>query len=131
MNFNKKLIKFSAISVYLGLLLFFFSVLLTDVKFSTKIFIEILDFSNFVNVNNIMPLITVGGTIFAYFSIVILSFGDFSRYVKNENELKKGNLSLLLNLIIFSFLAVFIVTGVEGFLNKNIYKSNGYYWKIR
>ncbi len=119
MNFNKKLIKFSAISVYLGLLLFFFSVLLTDVKFSTKIFIEILDFSNFVNVNNIMPLITVGGTIFAYFSIVILSFGDFSRYVKNENELKKGNLSLLLNLIIFSFLAVFIVTGVEGFLNKN------------
>ena len=26
---------------------------------------------------------------FAYFSIVIVNFGDFSRYVKNENELKK------------------------------------------
>ena len=56
---------------------------------------------------------------FAYFSIVILSFGDFSRYVKNETELKKGNLSLLLNLIIFSFLAVFIVAGAEGILSKN------------
>ncbi len=119
MNFNKQLIKFSAITVYLGMLLFFFTVLLSDVKFTTKTFIDILDFSNFFDLNNLAPLITVSGTIFAYFSIVILSFGDFSRYVKNENELKKGNFSLFLNLIIFSFLAVFIVTGVEGFLNQN------------
>ena len=119
MNFNKKLIKFSAITVYLGMFLFFFSVLLSDVKFTTKMFINILDFSNFVEIEHIAPTITVAGTMFAYFSIVILSFGDFSRYVKNESELKKGNLSLLLNLIIFSFLAVFIVTGVDGFLNLN------------
>ena len=119
MNFNKKLIKFSAITVYLGMFLFFFSVLLSDVKFTTKMFINILDFSNFVEMEHIAPTITVAGTMFAYFSIVILSFGDFSRYVKNESELKKGNLSLLLNLIIFSFLAVFIVTGVDGFLNLN------------
>ena len=119
MNFNKKIIKFSALAVYLGMLLFFFSVLLTDVKFTTKIFKNILDLSNFIDVNNFIPIITVGGTVFAYFSIIILSFGDFSRYVKNENELKKGNISLLLNLIIFSFLAVFIVTGVEGLFNRN------------
>ena len=119
MNFNKKIIKFSALAVYLGMLLFFFSVLLTDVKFTTKIFKNILDLSNFIDVNNFIPIITVGGTVFAYFSIIILSFGDFSRYVKNENELKKGNISLLLNLIIFSLLAVFIVTGVEGLFNRN------------
>ena len=119
MNFNKRLIKFSAVTVYLGMLLFFFAVLLSDVKFSIKVFVNILDFSNFVELSNLMPVITVAGTMFAYFSIVILSFGDFSRYVKNETELKKGNLSLLLNLIIFSFLAVFIVTGVEGILSKN------------
>ena len=119
MNFNKKIIKFSALAVYLGMLLFFFSVLLTDVKFTTKIFKNILDLSNFIDVNNFIPIITVGGTVFAYFSIIILSFGDFSRYVKNENELKKGNISLFLNLIIFSFLAVFIVTGVEGLFNRN------------
>ncbi len=119
MNFNKRLIKFSAVTVYLGMLLFFFAVLLSDVKFSIKVFVNIVDFSNFVESSNLMPVITVAGTMFAYFSIVILSFGDFSRYVKNETELKKGNLSLLLNLIIFSFLAVFIVAGVEGILSKN------------
>tara|TARA_B100000683_G_scaffold19692_1_gene19053 strand:+ start:248 stop:1705 length:1458 start_codon:yes stop_codon:yes gene_type:complete len=119
MNFNKKLIKISAITVYFGMLLFFFSVLLNDVKFTTKVFLNILDFSNFFDANNLIPIITVGGTMFAYFSIVILSFGDFSRYVKNEKELKKGNFSLLLNLLIFSFLAVFIVAGVEGLLNRN------------
>ena len=119
MNFNKRLIKFSAVTVYLGMLLFFFAVLLSDVKFSIKVFVNIVDFSNFVELSNLMPVITVAGTMFAYFSIVILSFGDFSRYVKNETELKKGNLSLLLNLIIFSFLAVFIVAGAEGILSKN------------
>ena len=119
MNFNKRLIKFSAVTVYLGMLLFFFAVLLSDVKFSIKVFANIVDFSNFVELSNLMPVITVAGTMFAYFSIVILSFGDFSRYVKNETELKRGNLSLLLNLIIFSFLAVFIVAGVEGILSKN------------
>ena len=54
-----------------------------------------------------------------YFSIIILSYGDFARYVKNENELRKGNLSLLLNLIIFSFIALFIVTGVDAFLKQD------------
>ena len=46
----------------------------------------------------------MAGTIFAYFSVVIVNYGDFSRYVKNENELKKGNLSLILNLLYFLFL---------------------------
>ena len=47
MNFNKRLIKFSAVTVYLGMLLFFFAVLLSDVKFSIKVFVNILDFSKF------------------------------------------------------------------------------------
>ena len=62
---------------------------MSDVKFSIKVFVNIVDFSNFVELSNLMPVITVAGTMFAYFSIVILSFGDFSRYVKNETELKK------------------------------------------
>jgi NCS1 family nucleobase:cation symporter-1 len=57
---------------------------------------------------------------FAYFSIVIVNFGDFSRYVKNEQELKKGNLSLILNLIIFSFTSVLLVIGADIILNKNL-----------
>ncbi len=119
MNFNKKLIKFSALSVYLGMMIFFFVVLLSDVKFTSNAFLNTLDFENFIDSNNFAPLITVTGTIFAYFSIVILSFGDFSRYVQNEQELKKGNFSLILNLLIFSFFALFIVIGADAFLKQN------------
>ena len=119
MNFNRKIIIFSSVSVYLGMMLFFFSILLTDVKFTYNAFLNTLILDNLFNKDNFGPLITVAGTIFAYFSIIILNFGDFSRYVKNENELKKGNLSLILNLLIFSFFALFIVTGVDSFLKLN------------
>ena len=80
--------------------------------------------NNFLVVDNLAPLLTVAGTIFTYFSILIISFGDFSRYVKNEKELKKGNLSLILNLIIFSVLSVFIVTGSDVFLNQKFSDMN-------
>jgi len=119
MNFNKKLIQFSAIAVYTSMLLFFLSVLLSDVIFTSNALINAINYKNFTDLNNLAPLITVAGTIFAYFSIVILSFGDFSRYVKNDQELRKGNLSIVLNLIIFSFFALFIVTGVDIFLKEN------------
>ena len=119
MIFNKKLIQFSAIAVYFGIILFFFSVLLSDVKFTSHTFIDSLKYQNFIDLENLGPIITVTGTTFAYFSIVILSYGDFSRYVKNEKELRKGNLSLILNLIIFSFLSLFIVVGVDGFLKQD------------
>ena len=95
MNFNKKLIKFSAVTVYLGMIMFFFIVLLNDVKLTSKAFYEILKLQNFTDINNLVPLITVAATVFTFFSVVILTFGDFSRYVKNENELNKGNLSLI------------------------------------
>tara|TARA_B100001057_G_scaffold475702_1_gene542787 strand:- start:266 stop:1018 length:753 start_codon:yes stop_codon:yes gene_type:complete len=61
---------------------------------------------------------TVAGTIFAYFSIIIISLGDFTRYVKDNRNLKNGNLTLLLNLILFSIFAVFIVSGSDLFLNQ-------------
>ena len=119
MNFNRKLINISALTVYFGMILFFFSVLLSDVKFTSSAFLNVLDLSNFIDINNLGPIITVAGTTFAYFVIIILSFGDFSRYVKNESELKKGNFSLILNLIIFTAFALFIVSGVDAFLKQN------------
>ena len=125
MNFNKSLINISAITVYIGMFFFFLLILLTDVKIMSEAFVNILDYSNFIKLDNLIPLITVAGTIFAYFSIVIMSFGDFSRYVKSEKELKKGNFSLIVNLIIFSFFALFIVTGSDVFIksgNENFEK---------
>ena len=116
-NFNKRLINYSAITVYLGMIIFFFGVLLSDVKLTSQAFIELLDYKNLLYSENIFALLSVAGAIFTYFSIIIVSFGDFSRYVKNESELKKGNLSLIANLIIFSFFSVFIVIGSDVFLN--------------
>jgi NCS1 family nucleobase:cation symporter-1 len=117
-QYNKKLINYSAIAVYVGMICFFFVVFLSDVKITAQAFSNIINLDNFLDINNLAPLLTVAGAIFAYFSILIISFGDFSRYVKNDKDLKKGNLSLILNLIIFSFFSVFIVTGSDIFLNQ-------------
>ena len=119
-QFNRSIIRFSAVTVYLGMFIFFLVVFLYDVKVTSKAFADIFSINNLFDKNNITPLITVAGTIFAYFSIVIVNFGDFSRYVKNEKELKNGNLSLIINLLIFSFFAVFVVIGADIFLNKNL-----------
>ena len=117
-QFNKKLINISAITVYFGMIIFFLVVFLSDVKVTSNAFVDILNLENFLDINNLAPLLTVAGTVFAYFSIIIISYGDFSRYVKDEKNLKTGNLSLLLNLVIFSFFAVFIVAGSDAFLNQ-------------
>jgi len=117
-QYNKKLINYSAITVYVGMIFFFFVVFLSDVKITALAFSNIISLDNFLNINNLAPLFTVAGAIFAYFSILIISFGDFSRYVKNDKDLRKGNFSLIINLIIFSFFSVFIVTGSDIFLNQ-------------
>ena len=117
-QFNKKIINISAIVVYLGMIFFFFVVFLSDVKITSQAFINILNFENFLDINNLVPLLTVASTIFTYFSIIILTYGDYSRHVKDEQNLRKGNLSLILNLIIFAFFAVFIVIGSDVFLNQ-------------
>jgi NCS1 family nucleobase:cation symporter-1 len=123
-NFNKRLINYSAITVYAGMTMFFFAVLLSDVKLTSRAFADLLDYKNIMDRENIFALLSVAGAIFAYFSIIIVTFGDFSRYVKNETELKKGNFSLIVNLIIFSFFSVFIVIGSDVFLNLRFLDLN-------
>ena len=126
-NHNKKLIYFSALTVYVGMIFFLFLILLKDVKLTSQAFMNIINFQNFLSLENFIPLITVAGTIFAYFSIIIVSFGDYSRYVKDEKELNVGNLSLILNLIIFSLFSVFIVAGSDVFLNQQFEDINRIY----
>ena len=115
---NRKIINFSAVIVYLGLIFFFMMILLSDVKLTTRAFKEILNFENFLSYSNLVPILSVAGTVFAYFSIIIISLGDFTRYIKDEKQLINGNLTLLLNLILFSIFAVFIVAGSDFFLNQ-------------
>ena len=119
-NFNKLFIKLSAITVYIGMILFLSLIFKENQKYVYESFKDILIFKNIYTKESIMTILTVAGTIFSYFSIVIVNFGDFSRYVKNESELKKGNLSLFLNLILFSLFSVLIVIGADIIFNKNL-----------
>ena len=117
---NKSFINFSALFVYFGLILFLVIIISENFNEVSNSFKLSLNVENAIAKSNIVPLITVIGTMFAYFSIVIVNFGDFSRYVKNEEELNKGNISLIINLILFSFLAILIVLGVDIILIKNM-----------
>ncbi len=119
-NFNKSFINFSALFVYFGLIIFLIIVLSEYALSIGNSFKSLITFENIFSKDYFFPIISIAGTIFAYFSIVIVNFGDFSRYVKNERELNIGNLSLLLNLIIFSFFSVIIVMGSDITLKNNL-----------
>jgi NCS1 family nucleobase:cation symporter-1 len=48
----------------------------------------------------------------AYFAAVVINFGDFARFVKSENEMKKGNFwGLPGNIVLFSFIALMVTAG--------------------
>ena len=85
-------------------------------------FFSIFSFDDTIALKNIFPLISVFGTMFVYFSIILVNFGDYSRYVNNESELKKGNYSLIVNIILFSFMAIFITLGADIIFNKQLIK---------
>ena len=119
-RFIKKIINFSALFVYLGLTIFFVMLISENYNEIINSFVDLLKSNNIYNKESLIASLSVAGTFFAYFSIVIVNFGDFSRYAKNENEVNKGNLSLLLNLLIFSFLAIFLVLGSSVFFEKNL-----------
>ena len=119
-RYNQGFIKFSAIFVYFGLIFFFIMLIAEN---STQIFQSLKSnttSTDLISKSNVMPFFILTGTIFSYFSIVLLNYGDFSRYVKTSRDLKIGNLFLFLNMIIFSFLATTIVIGVDVLLNQKL-----------
>ena len=119
-RYNQGFLKFSAIFVYFGLIFFFIMLIAEN---STLIFQSLKSnttSTNLISKSNVMPFFILTGTIFSYFSIVLLNYGDFSRYVKTSRDLKIGNLFLFLNMIIFSFLATTIVIGVDVLLNQKL-----------
>ena len=60
----------------------------------------------------IAAFFVIFGTMVAYFAAVVINFGDFSRFVKNEKEMRKGNLwGLVGNVIVFSFIALMVTGG--------------------
>ena len=118
----RSFINFSAMFVYFGLFLFLIIIISENYNSVVDSIKLSINTTNTFTKTNLIHLFSISGTIFAFFSIMILNFGDFSRYVKNENELNKGNLSLIFNLILFSFLSILIVIGADIILAKNFIK---------
>jgi NCS1 family nucleobase:cation symporter-1 len=62
--------------------------------------------------SSIAAFFAIFGTMVAYFAAVVINFGDFSRFVSDEKQMRKGNfLGLVANLIVFSFIALIITAG--------------------
>ena len=110
---NKNFIKFSSIIIYIGLIAFLVIIISENYVALLSSLILSTNIENFISKSNVVPLISVVGTMFAYFSILLVNFGDFARYAKNNSEMKKGNFSLLLNLVLFSILALLICLGSD------------------
>ena len=92
-DINRAFIKFSALFVYLGLIIFLIIIVsehFNDLINSLKLTVITQDV---ISRRNIFPFISISGTMFAYFSIIILNYGDFSRYANSIGEMKKGKSS--------------------------------------
>ncbi len=60
----------------------------------------------------VAAFLAITGTMIAYFAAVVINYGDFSRFVKTEKDMKLGNLiGLPANIAFFSFIALFVTAG--------------------
>ena len=69
----------------------------------------------------IAAFVAIFGTMVAYFAAVVINFGDFARFVKDEKQMRKGNLlGLVGNLIVFSFITLIITAGTVVVFGETI-----------
>ena len=119
-NYLRIILNFSAWFVYVGCLVFVVILAGENSKEIISAFKLSIKTENFISYENLLALASITGTLFAFFSIVILNIGDFSRYVTTSSENNKGNFYLIINLIIFSFASVFIVLGADIVMAKKM-----------
>ena len=64
------------------------------------------------SVSPLSGFIAVVGTTIAIFAAVIINFGDFSRFVRTEGQMRRGNFwGLPVSIAFFSFITLFITAG--------------------
>ncbi|NIR32585.1 MAG: NCS1 family nucleobase:cation symporter-1 [Gammaproteobacteria bacterium] len=61
---------------------------------------------------SVAAFLAITGTMIAYFAAVVINFGDFSRFVRTQRDMRIGNfLGLPLNIAFFSLIALFVTGG--------------------
>ncbi|MFG1175730.1 NCS1 family nucleobase:cation symporter-1 [Erwiniaceae bacterium CAU 1747] len=69
----------------------------------------------------VWQMITATALVVSYFSGPLLNFGDFSRYGKSMNEIRRGNRwGLPFNFLLFSIVTVVIVSGTQSLFGRMI-----------
>ena len=62
--------------------------------------------------SSLQAFTAIVGTMVAYFAAVVINFGDFSRFLRSERDMRLGNLlGLPINMLFFSFIALVITAG--------------------
>jgi len=75
----------------------------------------------FEGLGSFAAFLAVFSIMVGYFAAVVINFGDFARFVKNENEMKKGNLwGLVGNVILFSFITLMITGGTIAIFGEYV-----------
>lgn len=71
--------------------------------------------------SSVSAFLAITGTMIAYFAAVVINFGDFTRFVKSERQMKLGNLlGLPVNVAFFSFIALIITAGTLALFGETL-----------
>jgi NCS1 family nucleobase:cation symporter-1 len=75
----------------------------------------------FEGLSSFGAFVAVFSIMVGYFAAVVINFGDFARFVKNEEEMKKGNLwGLVGNVVFFSFITLMITGGTISIFSEYV-----------
>lgn len=71
--------------------------------------------------NPVAAFLAITGTMIAYFAAVVINYGDFSRFVRSEGEMRLGNLlGLPANVAVFSFIALVVTAGTVALFGERL-----------
>lgn len=71
--------------------------------------------------SSVAAFFAVMGTMIAYFAAVVINYGDFSRFVATERQMKKGNFfGLPLNIAFFSLIALIVTAGTAVVFGETV-----------
>ena len=121
----RRFINFAGPAVYVVMILLMFAIwakagggLLSEVG---NIFSAGARSGGFEGLGSFGAFLAVFSIMVGYFAAVVINFGDFARFVKNEDEMKKGNLwGLVGNIIFFSFITLMITGGTIAIFGEYV-----------
>ncbi len=71
--------------------------------------------------SSVAAFFAVVGTMIAYFAAVVINYGDFSRFVASERQMKRGNFyGLPLNIAFFSLIALIVTAGTAVVFGETV-----------